>query len=168
MATEWQIIGIRVPKGNDLPLRFKEMSERSRLSYCELLEKLMSQATDDPEPVHNVNSIAALEAKLEARIKALEAQFEGLAVSLSPSAAVTTPSIPAVIDDTPEEVEVGQGATAPAPIDVTESEATTPAEETATIKTPRKRNKKASEETSPAESETPPVTRSKQAKEKRT
>ena len=41
---KWKMIGIRVPEESSLPARLKEMSEKTRLSYCELLEKLITQA----------------------------------------------------------------------------------------------------------------------------
>ena len=42
---KWKMIGIRVPEESDLSARVKEMSEKTRLSYCELLEKLKQKLT---------------------------------------------------------------------------------------------------------------------------
>ena len=60
---KWKMIGIRVPEESDLPARLKEMSEKTRLSYCELLEKLLTQAElspNMPEFGFEVKDITAL------------------------------------------------------------------------------------------------------------
>jgi DNA-binding transcriptional MerR regulator len=85
---KWKMIGIRVPEGSDLPARFKEVSEKSRLSYCEFLEKFVTQAEAEintPPPNFDTKDIISLQAlvekfsdlnlhvhEIEARLKALE------------------------------------------------------------------------------------------------
>ena len=63
--SKWKMIGIRVPEESDLPARLKEMSEKTRLSYCELLEKFITQAElnhNTPEPGFEEKDIIALHA----------------------------------------------------------------------------------------------------------
>ena len=65
---KWKMIGIRVPEESDLPARLKGISEKTRLSYCELLEKLITQAElnpNTPEPGIEAKDIIALQALAE-------------------------------------------------------------------------------------------------------
>jgi len=62
---KWKMIGIRVPEESDLPARMKEISEKARMSYYELLEKLITQAEfeiNTPAPGFEAKDITALQA----------------------------------------------------------------------------------------------------------
>ena len=67
---KWKMIGIRVPEESDLPIKLKEISEKTRLSYYELLEKLITQAELDTNTL-----VPNFEAK---NIITFQAQFEKL------------------------------------------------------------------------------------------
>ena len=65
---KWKMIGIRVPEESDLPAKLKEISEKARLSYYELLEKLIMQAEleiNTPAPNFEAKDIVALQALIE-------------------------------------------------------------------------------------------------------
>ena len=74
------MIGIRVPEENDLPARLKEMSEKTRLSYFELLEKLITKAELDTStlmPDFEAKEIIALQT-LDEKISDLSMQIDDI------------------------------------------------------------------------------------------
>ena len=81
---KWKMIGIRVPEESDLPGRLKEISEKARLSYYELLEKLITQAEleiNTPAPGLEAKDIIALQALAE-KFSDLKLQVHEIGVRL--------------------------------------------------------------------------------------
>ena len=89
--TEWQMIGIRVPKGSDLPSRLKELSEKARCPYHELLEKFITQAELETLAEPTTEDLTVLRSRIdaiEARLAALEPSEPTKVPEVEPSALI--------------------------------------------------------------------------------
>ena len=100
--SNWKVFGIRVPAESDLPDRFKEISEKARITYGELLEKLLAQFDGlESELTPRLEATAGKMFDLERQIEQLKKQIEdfeqaqdhGLAVSQPPSITLNTESV---------------------------------------------------------------------------
>ena len=98
---KWKMIGIRVPEESDLPTRLKEISEKTRLSYCELLEKLITQAELNPSTLElgfETKDIIALRA-LGEKFSDLNLEFNEIRIRLQVLEETVTPVSPTQVSE---------------------------------------------------------------------